>query len=305
MERGFCPNCGHELVIPDGLEEFNCLYCGQRLSLSELLKEVSAATDPTEDYAAFRRDALHAAVDYPQSSEHMSRPLFFDYFETYYADCSAPFEALERCARTGTTDRDTLAQEAAQWLMEQVDAWFRDQKGWKNRGSRNTLREKTKFTIAIFLVPTACRCATYIGRTFSEALREQWMARYPDSPFELTTYEELAAGFKKSPLCFVTTAVCEFMGQPDDGTMLTDFRAFRDGYLSAQPGGAGEIREYYDRAPGVVARIDCCEDREKIYPALYRRYLLPCHKALQSGDNEGCHRIYRQMMRNLLKKYGQ
>ena len=304
MEYGDCPKCGKELVIPDGLEEFSCLYCGERMQLSALLKSIDAETDPDGDYLAFQRDALHAAVDYPQSMEHLSKPLFFDYFDAYYADCSAPFEALNRCACARASEMDAIAGDAAKWLMEQVDAWIRDQKGKKRLGSRNEPQERTKFTIAIFLVPTACRAAPVIGRRFSEKLREQWMARHPDSPFELATFEELAAGFKKTPFCFVTTAACEFLGQPDDGPMLTDFRAFRDGYLRSQPGGEAEIREYYDRAPGIVIRIDHCEDRAEIYPALHRRYLAPCHEALQAGDNEKCHRIYRDMMRNLLGKYG-
>ena len=304
MEHGYCPKCAKELVIPDGLEEFSCIYCGERLTLSRLLKEAAADTDPAEDYCAFQRDALHAAVDYPGSMDHLSRPLFFDYFEKYYADCSAPFEALERCACARGADRDALAERAAQWLMEQVEAWLRDQKGWKLRARRNDLRDRTKFTIAIFLVPTACRCAPVIGRAFGEALREQWMARFPESPFELTTFEELTAGYRKNPLCFVTTAVCEFLGEPDDCAMLTDFRTFRDGYLRALPGGEAEIREYYDIAPGIVMRIDHCEDRAEIYPALYRRYLLPCHTALKAGDDARCHAVYRRMMGALRKKYG-
>ena len=303
MEQGFCPKCGKALSIPDGLAEFSCLYCGERLTLPQLLKEPVSAADSAADYLAFQRDALHAAVDYPQSLEHMSRPLFFDYFDRYYAECSAPFEALERCARAEGADRDALAQEAAAWLMEQVDAWFQSQKGWSLRARRSEVRDRTKFTIAVFLVPTACRCAPQIGKAFSEALRSQWMARYPDSPFELTTYEDVAASFKKNPLCFVTTAVCEFMGQPDDCPMLTDFRAFRDGYLRAQPGGEAEIREYYDVAPGIVLRIDLCEDRGSVYPRLLRRYLQPCRAALRKGDEARCHALYRAMMDELKKTY--
>ena len=303
MERGFCPDCGKELMIPEGLEEFSCLYCGERLTLAQLLKEAAAASDPAADYLAFQRDALHAAVGYPQSMEHMSRPLFFDYFERYYADCSAPFAALERCALACGADRDAKARDAAAWLMEQTDAWMKAQKEWKSRGRRNQLRERVKFTVAIFLVPTACRSARVIGRSFSEALRARWLERYPDSPFELTTFEELSAGFKKNPLCFITTAVCEYLGQPDDCRMLTDFRIFRDGYLRARPGGPAEIREYYDIAPGIVARIDCCEDRRRIYPELLRRYLQPCHEALQAGDNARCHALYREMMGELKKTY--
>ena len=302
MERGYCPFCGGELTIPAGLAEFSCLYCGQRMKLEQLLDELPGG-DRAGDYAEFQRGALHAAVDFPKSMENLSKPLFFDYFDAYCAECRAPFEALERCA-VAAADKEALAQEAAAWLMDQVDAWFRAQKGWDHRPKRNELRDRTKFTIAIFLVPTAQKCAPVIGKRFSEKLRGQWMARYPESPFELTTYDELAAGFKKHPWCFVTTAVCEFRDQPDDSEMLTAFRNFRDGYLRKQPEGAAEIREYYDRAPGLVARINVCEDRAAIYPKLYEQYLTPCMDALKSGDNARCHAIYREMMGALLKAYG-
>lgn len=301
MAHGYCPYCGGELTVPEGLADYSCLYCGRRMAPEQLLRELPDG-NCAGDYAAFQRDALHAAVDFPQSMEKMSKPLFFDYFDAYCAECRAPFEALERCAAV-TADKGKLAQEAAVWLMEQIDAWLRAQKGWSFRPRRNELLERTKFTVAILLVPTARKCAPIIGEPFSERLRDEWLKRFPDSPFELTTYENLAAGFKKSAFCFVTTAVCEFRGEPDDCAMLTAFRAFRDGYLRALPEGAAEIREYYDRAPGVVARIDCCEDRAAIYPQLYDRYLAPCLEALENGDPERCHAIYRSMMDHLFHRF--
>ena len=301
MEHGFCPNCGNALEIPEGLAECSCLYCGRRLALEQLLRELPEG-NRAGDYAEFQRDALHAAVDFPKSAENMSKPLFFDYFDAYYNECRAPFDALERCA-AATADKEKLAQEAAAWLMEQVDAWFRAQKGWDFKPRRSEIRDRTKFTIAIFLVPTARKCAPIIGERFCGKLRDEWLKRYPDSPFELTTYENLAAGFKKTPFCFVTTAVCEFRGESDDCAMLTAFRSFRDGYLRRQPNGAAEIREYYDRAPGIVARIDCCEDRTAIYPRLYARYLAPCMEALENGDPAQCHQIYRGMMDALYRSF--
>lgn len=45
------------------------------------------------------------------------------------------------------------------------------------------------------------------------------------------------------------------MGLPDDCHELTALRAFRDGYMSAIPGGADDIKEYYRCAPAIVAAI--------------------------------------------------
>lgn len=76
------------------------------------------------------------------------------------------------------------------------------------------------------------------GREFADTLQAVWVERYPKSPFYVGDYETLAGGFRKKKflgLCFITTAVCEAEGKPDDCAELTAFRAFRDGYLKAQP----------------------------------------------------------------------
>ena len=148
MMNGYCPHCGEALSIPEGLAEFSCLYCGRRMTPEQLLRELPEG-NCAGDYAAFQRDALHAAVDFPQSMEKTSRPLFFDYFDAYYKECRAPFEALERCAAV-TADKEKLAQEAAVWLMEQIDGWLRAQKGWDFKPKRSEIRDRTKFTVAIF-----------------------------------------------------------------------------------------------------------------------------------------------------------
>ena len=50
MEQGFCPKCGKALSIPDGLAEFSCLYCGERLTLPQLLRQPVSAADSAADY---------------------------------------------------------------------------------------------------------------------------------------------------------------------------------------------------------------------------------------------------------------
>ena len=97
MAHGYCPFCGNELTVPEGLTDFSCLYCSKRLALEQLLDALPDG-DCAGDYAEYQRGALHAAVDFPKSVDNLSKPLFFDYFDAYCAECRAPFEALERCA---------------------------------------------------------------------------------------------------------------------------------------------------------------------------------------------------------------
>ncbi|MCY4408269.1 MAG: hypothetical protein OXC15_18015, partial [Rhodospirillaceae bacterium] len=55
--------------------------------------------------------------------------------------------------------------------------------------------------------------------------------------------------------CFLTTAVTERRGEPDDGPTLTLLRAFRDGYMTRTPERRALVEEYYAIAPKLVAAI--------------------------------------------------
>ena len=143
-------------------------------------------------------------------------------------------------------------------------------------------------------------------REFADTLQAVWVERYPKSPFYVGDYETLVGGFRKKKflgLCFITTAVCEAEGKPDDCAELTAFRAFRDGYLKAQPDGAALIEEYYRIAPTIVMCIDVCGDRDARYAAIREQYLQPCYNALQAGDLAGCKTKYVRMVRDLEREY--
>lgn len=144
------------------------------------------------------------------------------------------------------------------------------------------------------------------GREFADTLQAVWVERYPKSPFYVGDYETLVGGFRKKKflgLCFITTAVCESEGKPDDCAELTAFRAFRDGYLKAQPDGTALIEEYYRIAPTIVMCIDVCGDRDARYAAIRKQYLQPCYNALQAGDLAGCKTKYVRMVRDLEREY--
>lgn len=301
IREGMCPQCGKMLQIPVELTEFSCLYCGARLTPDMLSTERTKTESLQEDYTLFSEHALSAAVDWPDSMGRVTKTEFFSYFENYYNHCAPPFEALERWILGQSNNRERLLEQSATFLMNQIEAWFPTQKGWKIRSRRTEIIERTKFTIAIFLVPTVRKCASSIGDEFCEKLREQWIIRHPKSVFELASYQELANGFKKRPFCFITTAVCEFRGESDDCAMLSSFRAFRDGYLRNCPDGEKMIAEYYEIAPGIVSRIDFCEDRAMVYTKLYNDYLMPCYNALLNDDPAECRDQYVRMMHFLCR----
>lgn len=103
--------------------------------------------------------------------------------------------------------------------------------------------------------------------------------------------------------CYITTAVCEFQGKPDNCYELTMFRKFRDEWLVTQEGGKELVKEYYETAPQIVKNIDEREDRNRIYSHIWGNWLKPCLSDIENGNYDACKQTYIQMVENLRRKY--
>ena len=108
---------------------------------------------------------------------------------------------------------------------------------------------------------------------------------------------------KKDGLCFITTAVCKYLGKPDDCFELTALRDFRDNWLAEQAGGAEEIREYYEIAPQIVEKLAASEEKDLLYEKIRLEYITPCLEKILRGQNEQCREIYREMVGELRQKF--
>ncbi|MEI3130320.1 MAG: hypothetical protein V8S89_05780 [Oscillospiraceae bacterium] len=234
---GYCPKCGKELQIPGELPRFACMYCATKLTQAQLLADAPAPMpavegDAAEEFAAFSALVLACVTNFPDSYKKVTRSEFSKYSDTYLDACRPAFDHLDQCARIEPDRRTKWAELGAEDLMHQLNDWFAAQKGWNSRARQARIVDNAKFTIALFLVPMLSRGNWTISRPFAKRLHTLWMARYPKSPFTLASYDDLVSGFRKRWLCFITTAVCEAEGKPDDCAELTAFRRFRDGWLS-------------------------------------------------------------------------
>ena len=119
----------------------------------------------------------------------------------------------------------------------------------------------------------------------------------------LQQIRELKAERANQNNCFITTAVCDSFGKPDDCFELTAFRKFRDGWLTAQPDGKTLIAEYYAIAPRIVANINRLADAKEIYKRIWQKYLAPCLNFIKRGDNDSCKSKYVEMVCELKKQY--
>ena len=102
--------------------------------------------------------------------------------------------------------------------------------------------------------------------------------------------------------CFITTAVCDNFGKPDDCYELTAFRKFRDGWLKMQSDGQKLIEEYYKTAPSIVAKINSLPNAKIIYSEIWDNYLSKCLSYIESRDYTACKKLYVKMVENLKAK---
>ncbi len=307
MEQGFvvgrCPKCMQELRVPEGLEQFSCMYCGSRLSQAELVTgDAAPAAADAGAYGAALEALAGCVRNYRGYQKRVTKTEFVPAFEEYEAGCSATVLQLD-AGVSGLSDAERAEKltAAAERLIDELEQDWSE----KRRADR-FLQENDKYVIALFFVPMVLHQNVPSGREFADTLQRVWVARYPKSPFYVGDYETLAGGFQKKKffgLCFITTAVCESEGKADDCEELTAFRAFRDGYLRAQPDGAALIEEYYRIAPAIVMCIDICGDREARYAGIREKYLQPCYAALQANDLAGCKETYVRMVRALECEY--
>lgn len=215
MITGLCPQCGHTLHIPAELASFSCMYCGARLTKEQLAAEPPAAQEADEDRAAYYDRAVSrlgwCIKNFGGYQKKIMRDVFFEAFETYETGCAPVIQELAR--GVAPEQQTQLLGRAAAAMLDELEA------GWQKKGDM----EDEKIVLAIFFVPMVRKQQLPISEEFVTILQKQWVERYPKSPFYLGDYESISGGFRKKflGLCFITTAVCQELGKPDDCEELT------------------------------------------------------------------------------------
>lgn len=108
---------------------------------------------------------------------------------------------------------------------------------------------------------------------------------------------------RKGGGCYITSAVCNTLGKPDDCEELTLIRAFRDNWLVYQKNGSIIIQSYYELAPLIVNEIDKKDNSEFIYQDIWINYLSLFYKQIKCKINEDALRTYLEMVSALKAKY--
>lgn len=123
-------------------------------------------------------------------------------------------------------------------------------------------------------------------------------SNHPSSP-EKGTAEPVQSSDPEgnTSFCFITTAVCEYYGKPDDCVELETLRHYRDTWLQKQPDGPQLIAEYYAIAPDIVRAMQASNKFGLYCKKLWLEYIEPCLDMIHKRAFESCKRHYIKMVR--------
>ena len=101
-------------------------------------------------------------------------------------------------------------------------------------------------------------------------------------------------------MCFITTAVCDYLGIPDDenNTILNVFRKFRDEHMGGKE--SDLVKEYYRIAPLMKDQLEC--DYKELHNIAVTE-IIPAYYCIRTDQPEDAKNIYLGMVTRLAGKY--
>ncbi|EET61614.1 hypothetical protein BRYFOR_06297 [Marvinbryantia formatexigens DSM 14469] len=246
--------------------------------------------------------ALHGMeeliLDARQFVPMFSRKNYSSAFQKYYEAHTATFQAVE----TGYQN----AIDKTQYVFNMAQAAVTPAAEAANKPAGKSKKEKElidcNLSMVVYVFPAILYFKGESAGALTDEMLRQWKEQFPKTNLSAAPYEDIESGFHKK-WCYITTAVCETFGKPDDCYELTVLRNYRDSYLQSQPDGEEIIREYYDVAPTIVKHINRQPDRKEIYRSIWDTYLNPCLTMIENDEKESCRELYTEMVRTLQERY--
>ncbi|MDO4344400.1 MAG: CFI-box-CTERM domain-containing protein [Eubacteriales bacterium] len=231
-------------------------------------------------------------------SETFKKSSYGNQFRGYYEEKLPVFEALEE-GYNNALDKEQYILNMAEALVQPAAGKI---SAVTKRGKQEGMLVDYNMFIVVYVLPSILEFKGNSSRPLADQILACWKQQFPKANLSAASFEDIEAGFHKK-WCYITTAVCETFGKPDNCYELTVLRNYRDGYLMSQPEGEEIIREYYDVAPTIVKRINKRPDKKAIYRNLWDTYLAPCITMIENDENESCKELYMKMVRDLQEKY--
>lgn len=303
---GICPKCQGELQIPVGHTQIICMYCGEGIdvSLAAAMAQKRTGEVPKERQAEKEAMAGEALKQFPNMLFSIQDPLkdfkknlYEPSFRAYEKEQEGLMDLLEDTYE-GLSNPDGFLKSLASSMVEQVQLRL----DGKNKRKQEDLMMGFNMSLVIYVNPALIAHNKMSGRALAQEVLAAWKEQFPKTNLKLSDFDAINNGFKRR-FCYITTAVCESLGKPDDCYELNLLREYRDLYLMKQPGGEEEIRRYYDIAPTIVKRIGRSQKASQIYEEIWKDYLSDCIKLIERQEQEECRKVYQDMMDILAQRY--
>lgn len=237
-------------------------------------------------------------LDAEQPMAGFKRENYPNQFKKYYEKNLVIFEAIENGYNT-VVDKEQFLKNMAHAL---VDAAVQNLDAISKKGKQESKLLDFNLCLAVYTLPSILEFKGVSSEPLKDLILDTWKEKFPKTNVQAATFESINKGFKRK-FCYVTTAVCETFGKPDDCYELMLLREYRDGYLVSQRDGEELVQEYYDLAPSIVKHINQRDNREEIYSGIWTAYLDPCIRMIESGNHEECKELYIKMVRDLQDQY--
>lgn len=221
-----------------------------------------------------------------------------DAFKRLYQQNFPTFEAIEH-GYTSVIDKEQFITNMAEALVSRAVEIV---EGCGSKRKKESKMMDLNMTMAVVVFPMILEYKGVSSQPLVDKLMEGWKREFPKTNIQAADYATIEKGFHKK-FCYITTAVCESFGKPDDCYELRLLREYRDTYLAALPDGEEMIHEYYDVAPSIVKHINSHDDSCGIYRSIWERYLYPCITMIEQGELSKCKDVYQDMVYTLRDEY--
>lgn len=218
-------------------------------------------------------------------------------FQAYLRRHLETIQAIERVYQA-EEDKEAWLEKLADHL---VTAAQNELEAIPKKGKRGEQQINYNMLLAVFVFPAILEQKGTSAEPLTDMIVKKWNHTFKTSVGK-ADYEKIESGFHKK-LCYITTAVCESQGKPDDCYELELLRSYRDGYLLSTPEGETLVKEYYNIAPTIVNRIGRQEDSAAVYGELWDTWLSGCVRLIEQGEQEACKERYMDMVYELKERY--
>lgn len=310
-----CPHCNEEMQAPADRESILCMFCGEKIDLTEtkcpakeaesadaVEKAASAMALKRQENLRFVREHAGAVCrEYKEKVKNFKKDSYSGLFENHKRENYAFYTSIKQIL--DSTDKP---EELDSIYRQIAGAFVEDQKRaieqLRKKNDKFSMQMDKNMFMVIYVLPSIKEIRDSKADELAEVICGEWRKAFKDSNISAADYDSIAQGFKRK-LCYVTTAVCRNLNKGEDCEELRIIKAFRDGYLSSTKEGLALIDEYYDIAPTLVKRIAKDSDAREKYIWLWNTYLAPCVEYIRNGQPENCKETYCSMMEVLRKEY--